>query len=91
MINDKNQELQHEESRIRARNNWKILREKIRDTKTEANWLVQQLDKKKEKAQQNMQGLEIDEIKQQQDIDKIGNTTTEQASNVPCLNIIIHP
>ena len=35
--------------------------------------------------------MEIDEVKQQQDVDKIGNNTSENNSNVPCMNIIIHP
>lgn len=38
-----------------------------------------------------MQGLEIDEIKQHQDVDKIGNNASENNSNVPCMNVIIHP
>lgn len=36
--------------RIRARKNWSILRQKIRDMKTEANWLVLYLDDKREMA-----------------------------------------
>lgn len=62
---NQNREAIAEENKINARANWAKLRQKVKETKHEANWLVQQLDKKKEKAQQNMQGLEIDEIKQQ--------------------------
>ena len=48
---------------IRARRNWAILRQKIRDMKHEANWLVLFLDDKKDFARQNIKGLEVDEVK----------------------------
>ena len=50
-------------SSIRARRNWSILRQKIRDMKHEANWLVLFLDDKRDLARQNIKGLEVDELK----------------------------